>query len=227
LSPESIRDVFLASWCNREEQETIVYRNGQQREEALARGIALLDSYLDEPSPANILAVERPLIAPLVDRDGHYLERPLIAVPDLILRDHAGLRVIDFKATARSISASEVQTSLQATCYIHAARAVYGVPVGFEFAALLKTKIPRIQRVETSRTDADSNRLGELVASVERAIAADVFHAIESPINCTCCPFRRPCREWSMESGWPFVSPRAEAVGALPHPPSGTAILAQ
>jgi CRISPR/Cas system-associated exonuclease Cas4 (RecB family) len=117
----------------------------------------------------------------------------------LIVRDREGPRVVEFKTAGRSLAASEATTSLQATCYIHAARAAYREPTSLDFTVLLKTKIPRVQRIEATRTDADSGRLGDLVASVERAIAAEVYHPIESPLNCTSCPFRRPCREWGLD----------------------------
>jgi CRISPR/Cas system-associated exonuclease Cas4 (RecB family) len=199
LPPGRIRKVLLESWSDRERQEAIVYRDGEDRDGSLARGIALLDAYLREPPPTDILAVEQPLIAPLPDGRGGYLEKPLVAVPDLIVRDRAGPRVVEFKASSRSLAASEAETSLQATCYLHAARSAYGEPTRFEFAVLLKTKVPRIQRIAAARTEADSGRLGDLVASVERAIAAEAFHPIESPLNCTSCPFRRPCREWGTD----------------------------
>lgn len=199
LSPDRIRKVFLESWGDREQQETIVFRDGENREGLLARGIALLDMYLEEQPPVNILAVERTLIVPLFDGHGAYLERPLVAVLDLIIRDQAGPRVVDFKTLGRSISGAEANTSLQATCYVHAARAAYGEPVSLQFAVLLKTKVPRIQRIEASRTEVDSGRLGDLVVSVERSIAAEAFHPIESPLNCSSCPFRRPCRDWGLD----------------------------
>jgi hypothetical protein len=82
-SPRSIRRVFLGSWQDRERQEAIVFRNGEDRDGLLASGIALLDAYLQEPPPTDILAVERLLIAPLCNSRGAYLEKPLVAVPDL------------------------------------------------------------------------------------------------------------------------------------------------
>jgi CRISPR/Cas system-associated exonuclease Cas4 (RecB family) len=222
LSPDRIQKALLESWCDREQQEPIAFRDGENREGLLSLGIGLLEAYLKGPPPANILAVEHQLIVPLYDGHGDYLEKPLVAVLDLILRDQVGPRVVDFKTAGRSISVSEANISLQATCYIHAARAAYGAPVSFEFAALLKTKMIRVQRVETSRTEVDSGRLGDLVVSVERAIAAEAFHPIESPLNCTSCPFRRPCREWSLEQAPPVVPPRASVIfDPLSQPLSG------
>jgi putative RecB family exonuclease len=222
LSPECIQRAFLESWCDREQQESVVFRDGENREGLLALGIGLLDAYLEEPPPVNILAVERPLIVPLFNGHGDYLEKPLVAVLDLILRDRAGPRVVDFETVGRSISVSDVNTSLQTTCYFHAARIAYGEPVSFEFAVLVKRKAPRLQRVETSRTDADSNRLGDLVESVERAIAAEAFHASESSFNCSPCPFRRSCREWGLEQAPPVVPPRASVIfDPLSQPLSG------
>ncbi len=210
LSPRRIRGVFLESWRDREQKEAIIFRDGEDRDGSLARGIALLDAYLQEPPPTDILAVEHPLIAPLCDGRGTYLEKPLIAVPDLILRDRGGPRILEFKTAGRSLAASDAETSLQATCYLHAIQSVYARPANLEFTVLLKTKIPRIQRIAASRTEVDFSRLGDLVESVERAIAAEALHPIESALNCSTCPYRRPCREWGVDpnpSSIPMTTP--------------------
>ena len=83
LSLQRIRRMFLGSWQDREQKEAIVFRSGEDRDGLLASGIALLDAYLHEPPLTDILAVERLLIAPLCNSRGAYLEKPLVAVPDL------------------------------------------------------------------------------------------------------------------------------------------------
>ena len=60
-----------------------------------------------------------------------------------------------------------------------------------------KTRTPRVQRIEAPRTAADYARLGDIIQVVEAAVEAGIFYPVESPMNCSTCPYFRPCREWS------------------------------
>jgi hypothetical protein len=83
----------------------------------------------------------------------------------------------------------------------------FGEPASFRFTVPVKTKVPKIQKVEANRTEADLGRLGDIVRKVERAIAAEVFFPNETPLNCSTCPFRQPCREWSRPAEIPSLIP--------------------
>ena len=61
---------------------------------------------------------------------------------------------------------------------------------------LVKTKKPAVQYLTTTRIDTDLSRLGDIVHAVERAIEAEAFYPIESPMNCSGCAFYKQCREW-------------------------------
>jgi hypothetical protein len=64
---------------------------------------------------------------------------------------------------------------------------------------MMKNRIclkPKVQRLSTIRNDQDLARLGDIVENIERAIEAQVFYPVESPLNCSTCPYRQPCREW-------------------------------
>jgi hypothetical protein len=152
--------------------------------------------YLKEPPPQNIVAVENELIAPIHNSSGAYLEKPLVAVADLITRERSQLKVQEFKTSGRSFSEFEAQTSLQADCYFNASLEVFGEPVRFEYVVLVKTKTPRVQRLETVRTVEDMGRFGDLVQTVDRAVQLGIFFPHESPLNCSSCPYRAPCRDW-------------------------------
>lgn len=64
----------------------------------------------------------------------------------------------------------------------------------------MKTKTPKVQRLRTVRHEGDLARLGDIVEAVERAILAGVFYPVETPLNCSTCPYRQPCREWGQSS---------------------------
>ncbi len=119
-----------------------------------------------------------------------------MAILDLITATDEGLKIHELKTSGRSYGQFEVDTSLQATCYAHAAHTQFTVPVEVEFAVLVKTKTPKLQRISTVRYEEDSPRLGDLVQNIERAVVNEIFYPIETPMNCSGCPFRAPCLEW-------------------------------
>ena len=63
-----------------------------------------MEMYLQEPAPQNIVAVEESMIVPLHTSSGEFLERPLVAVVDLLNRDENGLVVTEFKTSGRRFS---------------------------------------------------------------------------------------------------------------------------
>ncbi|MCH7689203.1 MAG: PD-(D/E)XK nuclease family protein [Planctomycetes bacterium] len=193
---EKIQQAFLDSWTHREELESIEYRNGETRDDLIAKGIALVEVYLKEPPPEQIVAVEQETVVPIRNSAGEYLEKPLVAFADLITREETGLRINEIKTSGRAYSQFEVETSLQATCYVNAAWETFGEWAIVEFTVLVKTKTPKLQRLKTARNEEDLGRLGDLVETIERGIKNGVFYPVETPLNCSTCPYREPCRSW-------------------------------
>lgn len=188
--------VFVDAWTKREDEVAIAYRDGENRDECVAQGIALIEVYLKEPPPQAIIGIEQEIVAPMHNSRGEYLERPLVAMLDLITEDNEELTIGEFKTSGRAYSEMEAETSLQPTCYTNAVREAFGHPATVEYTVLVKNKTPRVQRLKTVRHDDDLARLGDIVENVERAIQANAFYPVESPLNCSTCPYRKPCREW-------------------------------
>lgn len=198
--PKPITETFQAAWGNREAKEEIIYRDGDNREECIDKGIHLLEIYLQEPPPQGIIGVEEKFLVPLYNSHGEYLEKPLLAVTDLITQsEKLVLTVREFKTSGRAFSESEVQTSLQPTCYVHAVHERYRQESRVEYVVLVKTKTPKVQRISTARYSSDFGRLGDMVQTVERAVDLGVFYPVETPMNCSTCAFREHCREWGQK----------------------------
>lgn len=204
VGDDAIHAAFLDAWKNRSAVASIRFPDGQGEEEALAQGKSLLEAYLKEPPPQNIIAVEREMIAPLHNSQGEVLEKPMTSVIDLVAEHEESLKITDLKTSSRSYSEFEAAVSLQATCYVNAVQENFGQLATFEYAVLVKIRRPRVQWLETTRTQEDLGRLGDLVQAVDRAVESGVFYPVESPLNCSTCPFRKPCREW----GTPKQQPR-------------------
>jgi CRISPR/Cas system-associated exonuclease Cas4 (RecB family) len=200
---DKLHQVFANTWSSRENQTRISFKDGENPKDTFDQGIALVELYLKEPPPQHIVSIEREIISPVHNSRGEYLETPLVAVADLITADNEELTVREFKTAARAYSEIETESSLQPTCYVNAVQEVFGQPATVEYTVLIKTKTPKIQRLSAARTDADLGRLGDIIENIERAVQANIFYPVESPLNCSTCPFRKPCREWGRSHDHP------------------------
>lgn len=203
LAKEVVKKEFLQAWEERKREGTIVFQHQTERD-AVDQGVSLLDLYLRQPPPRNVVGVEQRLLTPLANSSGEVLEKQFVGVLDLVTRDEEdGLKVTDFKTSSRSYSEYEALLSLQPTAYLHAAQHHYQEPAVFEYMVLLKINKPRIQQLAAARTPTDFYRLGDLVEAIDRAVTLGVHYPVESVLNCSSCPFRKPCRSWQSEQGIP------------------------
>lgn len=193
---ERLHKVFSENWSSRENKAQVLFKDGENPKDCFDQGIALVELYLKEPPPKNIVSIEKEVISPVHNSKGEFLETPLVAVADLITEENNGLTVREFKTAARAYSGTETETSLQPTCYVNAVQEVFGKSASVEYTVLIKTKTPKIQRLKTLRNENDLARLGDIIENIERAIHAKVFYPIDSVLNCSGCPYRQPCREW-------------------------------
>jgi CRISPR/Cas system-associated exonuclease Cas4 (RecB family) len=185
LGNDQVQQALVVAWHERLECQAVI--NDRPADDALDLGMQLLATYLGEPAPRQVVAVEEPL-----------LEKPLLAIPDLILRDDDGqTRIREIKTTSRSYSESEVASSLQPTCYASALFELTGEEPAIELVALVKTRTPKLQKIEAIRNQSDFRRLGDVIEAVQRGVDSGVFYPVESPLNCSSCSYHRECRGWS------------------------------
>lgn len=209
---EAIHSAYVDAW-NERDAATVTFKEGESRSDLMEQGESLVDLYLTQPPPEKIVAIEQEIIAPVHNSRGEYLESPIVAVADLITATDDGLVVREFKTAARAYSETEASASLQPTCYVNAVQEVFGEPATVEYTVLIKTKTPKIQKLNAPRSPEDLGRLGDIVETVERAVQANIFYPVENQIHCSSCPYRGPCRDW----GRPKIPPPSslvETVGA-------------
>lgn len=191
-----LHDVFIETWEKREKELQVTFRDGEGRQENIDQGIALVEIYLKEPPPQEIIGIEEEIIAPIHNSQGEYLETPLLAILDLITEENEEINIYEFKTSGRAYSEMEAETSLQPSVYVNAVQETIGQPARVEYTILVKTKTPKVQRLTTIRNDEDIARLGDIIENVERAVQIGIFYPVENPLNCSTCPYRSPCREW-------------------------------
>jgi CRISPR/Cas system-associated exonuclease Cas4 (RecB family) len=196
LAVGQIHDTFVAAWEASEEERPIQYRKGESKAGLVEMGIRLLETYLQEPPPENILAIEASMMVPLWTSQGQPLEKPLVAVVDLLCDGNEALKLTEFKTSKRKYGSFEAESALQASCYALAVKDRYNRPVHVRYTVLVKTKTPSVQHLDTVRTEEDLHRLGDIVQAVDSAVQSEAFYPIENAMNCSGCPYRQPCREW-------------------------------
>ena len=206
----NLHRTITESWAEREEQVTVNYKDGETKDDGIAKAVTLIEMYLKEPPPQNIIGVEQELFARVPNSQGDILPTPLMAVLDLVTKADEEITVHEFKTSGRTYSEFETESSLQPTCYAAAIQESSGQVPHVEYIVLVKTKTPKVHRLQTIRTQDDIGRLGDIIETVEKAIDRDIFYPIENPIHCSGCPYRRPCREW----GRSFTTTPAESEGS-------------
>ncbi len=195
---ESIRQAYLDAWDEVVGDGQVVAPGGKPLGGSRDLGVVLVETYLERPRSGIILAVKSPMLAPIANSNGDYLEKPVLIVADLITaREDGLLQVTEIKSSGRVYSESEVATSHQPTFYANALYEMTGGEPAVEYTVLVKTKLPKVQKIQAVRTTSDYQRLGDIIGAVERRVQAGIFHPVESPLNCSGCPFYRPCREWT------------------------------
>lgn len=118
-----------------------------------------------------------PTIQPVSVEDRHMIEipdcRPVVTITDCI---DDNKKIHDFKVTGKSKSQSEVDNSLQLTLYALAYNDRTGeMPAGLSFDALVTTKKPKYQILETKRDEFDFVSAIRIIQTVQKGIEAEVF----------------------------------------------------
>ena len=150
---------------------------------------------------ATILTTEQRVERELVNvRTGETLGLPFIAYLDLIEQNGDGLIVVDLKTAKRSYAQGDVDGNLQLTCYGLLTTLETGKPPSsLRIDAVVRNKTPKVQRLETSRTQRDYIRFWTLAKTVRAAIETGVFYP--SPgWACPTCEFADHCRRWGVEN---------------------------
>ncbi|SMP41791.1 PD-(D/E)XK nuclease superfamily protein [Neorhodopirellula lusitana] len=193
---QSLKSDFMGSWKVRNADQQVTFKAKESASDLVGKGQAMMELYSKEEPPANIIAVEERVLVPLCDSSGSILERPLAATCDLISGTPEQTKVTEFKTAAKAYSAFDVESSLQPNCYTQSALSTLDRWVSVEFVVFTKTNTPKIQRLKTSRLQEDLDRLGDVAKNIERAVENQIFYPIESPMNCSGCPFREECQDW-------------------------------
>jgi putative RecB family exonuclease len=122
----------------------------------------------------------------------------LLARVDLLVDTGDALTVTDFKTSRSSWSEDHVTESAGQLLLYHELVKEWagGRPVRLAFAVVSKTKSPEAVLHNVPVDPQQIDRTKRVVERIWRAIQAGNFYPVPTPLNCTTCPYRQPCRDW-------------------------------
>jgi hypothetical protein len=107
----------------------------------------------------------------------------------------ANRSLYEFKTASRSYSQSEADISIQLTAYSLAYEYLYGEPAEHLYlVTLVKTKVPKIQVLETTRSLSDYQYLMEMAEGIVRSVGSGAFFRnLAYAYGCHNCEHARKC----------------------------------
>jgi len=165
-------------------------------------GCRLFDLYSRrrEAASGSIIAAEHRVECDLCNvRTGETLGVPFVGYVDLVEgTGNDGYVVTDLKTASRSYSQVTVDADLQLTAYaLLLALEMGNMPSSLRIEALVRNRTPKLQSIETKRTENDLVRFWSLARAVWAAIRAGHFYPSPS-WRCSTCEFAGHCGDWGL-----------------------------
>ena len=195
--PEMLLEAFWSAWSTRSQQAEIQFARDEDPAAigSLAQRVltAFRESELARPAGA-VIAVEEELREALVPGCPDLLARI-----DLAVETDTELVVTDFKTSRSRWSGDQAeQSGEQLVLYGELAqRLAPAKDLRLEFGVVTKTKTPTVERHPVT---SDLQRVARTKRVIERvwlAICSGLFYPAPSPLSCSTCPYRDPCRDWN------------------------------
>ncbi|KKR49268.1 MAG: hypothetical protein UT86_C0001G0240 [Candidatus Magasanikbacteria bacterium GW2011_GWC2_40_17] len=191
MTPQAVEETFLADW-EAEKSGDILFKDDEEPEQLRDRGCILIRGAMDLLRPDLPEAAELPFTVDLVDGDVSASPVTLRGIFDLLL---PGDRLIEVKTASRRFDRDTLERHLQLTAYAYAYEKLMGRPPHLEVLTLLKTKVPKVELVGTSRTPEALHWFVALAREAHAAIQSKRFFPCPS-WQCSDCEYAEPCRQW-------------------------------
>lgn len=190
-SPEALMKDFESRWDEALKDPKLRF-NKLDGEELRDKGRQLVLVYYNKFVDIKFQDAELYFEIPLIDLstgqfEGHIVHGKIDMIAENIVHE--------IKTSSRAYTQEQADESLQLTWYAFAYQMLYNRPAeNLKLVALIKTKVPKIQILETKREQQDFTRLHQLMTNVIKAIQLEVFYP--NPLakyGCGGCPFQRVC----------------------------------
>jgi hypothetical protein len=179
------------------EGQTVHFSAGEDRESLRRVADRLLRTFIqsDFARPRGvIIGVEEQLRGQIIPGCPDLLARV-----DLIVDAGTELQVSDFKTARCAWSDYKVDDlAPQLLLYSELVKPIAdGRPIKLFFAVLTKTKVPQFTVHDVPPDPLHVDRTKRTVERIWEAIQSGHFYPIPSPLNCSSCSYREPCRKWA------------------------------
>ncbi len=201
---KELSEHFTETLKNRVKAESLPVRFDEEKDLAwhLDKGRQMLQSLVASLDPQDdVIGVDIPFIAEILDEEGRSVSKPLIGEFDAVVENQGRLVVVDFKTAAAKWPAQKCHSDLQATAYLMGLRqSVSSQQSLFRYDVVTKTKEPAVTRYLTDRTDSDFLRFTRLVQMADRVVQEGLFYPHEGCMACGGCPYAGHCAKWHQQS---------------------------
>jgi putative RecB family exonuclease len=188
---EDVIAIFEADWYAAN-LGPVVFSDRESKEALSEKGAELLRLYVTETDRDSPTRIEERFEVDLVDPlTGEVLDIRLHGVIDLIDGD----TLVDLKTAARTLDSGSLERHLQLSTYALVFLLREGRIPNLRLDQLLKTKVPGLERQETTRTIEDLAWTARLIVGTARAIAAQHFYPNPS-WRCAECEYFAHCQGW-------------------------------
>jgi len=147
-----------------------------------------------EAQPAGtLLGIEEELRGPMIPGVPDLLGRI-----DLLVETNDAVVITDLKTSRSRWTRQQAEdASEQLLLYSELVKdLVPGKSLRIRFAVLTKAKVPALDIHEMAVEPERVNRIKRVVERVWQSIESEHFYPAPSPMQCSGCPFRSPCRAW-------------------------------
>lgn len=184
--------IFEADWFA-QNMEPLVFPDKESRESLKEKGALMLPAYLETVGPALPVAIEEPFEVDLYDPEtGEDLGVRLKGFVDLV---EEGNVLADVKTAGRALENGGLERHLQLSTYALVFLLLHGSIPRLRLDMIMKTKVPRVDRLETTRSLPDLAWTSRLIARTARAI--EQGHFFPNPSwRCSECEYFQNCQTW-------------------------------
>jgi len=189
---EKVIAIFNADWYA-QNVEPLVFSDRESKDLLTTRGRDMLAVYVAETDGRMPVLIEEAFEVDIADpTNGELLDVRLRGFMDLV---EAGEIVTDLKTAARGFSAGDVARHLQLSIYALVYLLLHDRLPKLRLDVLLKTREPRLDRHETTRTLEDLAWTARLIRQVGSAIESGHFFPNPS-WRCGDCEYFAHCQAW-------------------------------
>jgi putative RecB family exonuclease len=189
---EEVIGVFNADWYA-QNLEPLVFPAKESQESLKEKGSQMIRLYVEESDSKFPREIEQRFELDLSDPEtGEAIDVRLRGYIDLVEEDGT---LVELKTAARSIERGDLDRHLQLSTYALVLFLLHDSIPQLRLDQLLKTKTPRLERHQTTRSLEDLGWTARLIERTAQAIADGHFYPNPS-WRCTECEYFAHCQKW-------------------------------